>query len=171
MTTFSDRLTTRCHGCDEEVVDSVVGWDNHRCEPKHTRGSSDRDSYRDLNAWVTALGLTNWSIRIADPDDFDVAQDEDAYVYKDRRERYATIHINPEATNLQAERLLVHELLHLVLDDLQFLAMNDRSVAIMDVVDTELERVINTLSTALTGTGWEPVHPRVREAHGYRPEA
>lgn len=115
--------------------------------------------------WVDTLNLNDWTIRMGDG--FVEELEEDAYVRKERNEKVATIYIDPRANDTQWERLLVHELLHLVFDDLQFLASNDRPVHVMDQVHTALERTINVLSTALTGHQWEPINQVVRDRHEF----
>jgi hypothetical protein len=115
------------------------------------------------------LGLAEWIIRLGEG--FDEDLDEDAYVRVEPRERVATIFVNPEARVSGREcifqRLVAHELIHVLLFDLQSMAMNDRSIPIMDLIDTELERVINRLATAITGCSWEPIDHRVRELHEF----
>lgn len=118
--------------------------------------------------WAGALGLGSWTIQIGAG--FDSAT-EDAYVRKERREQFATIYINPKASKQQATRLIVHELLHLLFDGLEYLASNNRSLTTMDLVEVELERVINTLSESITGIGWEPINPGVRRNHEFDLEA
>ena len=181
------RVVVSCPDCAVNVIDSAVGWDNHRCEPKDdpdnafpTResqlvalmgpGDSREDKARSpklqtLEMYAGQLGLGEWTIRLADA--YDGALDEDAYVRTEPRERVATIHVNPAANDTQWERLVVHELLHLVLNDLQALAMNDETVSMMDLIDLELERTINRLATAISNIDWEPIHEAVRAAHGF----
>ena len=114
--------------------------------------------------WQRTLRLQNWTIRVAEGYN---DQLNDAYVRKDQQERVATLFINPMANSRQRERLVVHELLHLLLDDLQSIAQNDRSIPIMHMADEQVERIINTLSTAFTGVEWEPINQGVRRNHEF----
>ena len=112
-----------------------------------------------LDYWLEQLDR-GWDVTLSD--DFD-STTEDAYVLKNREEYSATIHIRPDVTATwnagRWERLLVHELLHLVFDDLEYLASNNRSIEVQDIIHVELERTINILSTTLTGQGYEPMEP------------
>ena len=112
-----------------------------------------------LDYWLERLDL-GWDVTLSD--DFD-STTEDAYVLKNREEYSATIHIRPDVTATwnagRWERLLVHELLHLVFDDLEYLASNNRSIEVQDIIHVELERTINILSTTLTGIEYEPMEP------------
>ena len=111
------------------------------------------------------LGLGQWTLRLSEG--FDESYEEDAYVRVEHRELVATIFIDPRANDEQWERLLVHELLHLTLYDLQRLAMNDETIPMMDLVDLELERVINNLTQCIAGIPWEPIAPSVRKLHEF----
>ena len=177
-----------CPACVESVIDSDVGWDNHRCEPAAggsvliqasdtNEASADAAAQvlpvldrplewlaEECSAWADTLGLGNWTIQMGAHFKSDT---EDAYVLKERREQFATIFINPKASSTQARRLIVHELLHLMLDGIEFIAINNRSVTTMDLFEVELERVINTLTESLTGVAWEPINPVVRKNHEF----
>lgn len=122
-------------------------------------GNASVDKQALLEEWAEKLNLGQWLITLGTfvDDGPQGILGEDAYVNKEIRERVASIHITPHATDEQYPRLLVHELLHLVLTDMERFAMNDRPAAIMDIVDIEQERVINDLSTALTGIEYSRV--------------
>jgi len=164
------RVVVSCPDCAVNVIDSAVGWDNHRCEPKDDPDNAFPTRESQL---VALMGPGDSredkarSPKLQTLEMYDGALDEDAYVRTEPRERVATIHVNPAANDTQWERLVVHELLHLVLNDLQALAMNDETVSMMDLIDLELERTINRLATAISNIDWEPIHEAVRAAHGF----
>jgi hypothetical protein len=118
-----------------------------------------------VQMYATQLGLGQWTLRLGEV--FDSSYEEDAYVRVEHRELVATVFIDPRANDEQWERLLVHELLHLVLYDLQRLAMNDETIPMMDLVDLELERVINNLTNAIAGIPWEPIREVTRKLHEF----
>ena len=105
--------------------------------------------------WRYSLGLMSWNLSAAkswDPEH----DSDDAYVYRHAGERHAIVAVRKDVPKGQVERLVVHELLHLVHARLDDVAENGRSVDIMELYQQELEVVLNTLSTALTGKAWEP---------------
>ncbi len=164
-----------CNACGDDVIDTAVGWDNHRCEILATHVAPIEGELKPpsrlevvaniISVWQQALNLGSWTLRIGEGF---ASKEEDAYVVKERRERVATIFIDPKADATQTTRLVVHELLHLSFDSLEFLAQNGRaSTTIMDLVEVELERVINDMTTALTGVLWEPINKGVRKNHEF----
>jgi Zn-dependent peptidase ImmA (M78 family) len=101
------------------------------------------------------LSLEAWEIDLAD--DFDFDHGEDAYIVRQEDELVATLYINPHADKDQQDRLICHELLHLVLADMQFVACNGRDVDSMDLYSRFQERAINQLATAITGLDYIPI--------------
>lgn len=92
------------------------------------------------------LGLTHWLILLENgwgSLDGEAAQT----VYK-QDERIATIRIGLGFTE-DVRHLIRHEMLHILLTDLEFLGCNGRSIEMMEAFNRELERVINQLSRAL----------------------
>lgn len=105
-----------------------------------------KPSVEDLYRMKMLLGLGAWSIIVAPSGDFDESLGEEAYIVKQDDERTATVYISPDAAESRARFLLAHELVHVVLADLEFIACNNRSIDIMEVYHRELERVCNTFA-------------------------
>lgn len=114
-----------------------------------------------IETWGDKLNLQSWDIRLSD--EFDASHGEEAYVTRKDDERTAVIHVHPDAGD-QAERLIVHELLHLVLSEVTDFAYTlSTSPSLMDLIRRKEELVINVLATALTDTRYTPVLPETRE--------
>lgn len=74
---------------------------------------------------------------------------EDAHVDLDREKKTARIRYN---VNLGGETLLLllkHELVHVLLADMDFVACNGRSVEVMEIYNLHEERVANILAKVL----------------------
>lgn len=113
------------------------------------------------------LGLYEWTIATAPDEDFDEASGEEAYIFHQDDERKATVYVHPAANDAQSRRLVCHELLHLVLADLVYLASNGRSPDVMDAVSRATERAISQIVGAITlEFDWEPIYAEQRKAHG-----
>jgi hypothetical protein len=111
-----------------------------------------------IGRWQPLLNLNDWVLCAAEA--WDPQGDEDeAYLYRQPAEQEAIIAVHPDTPDHYVDRLVVHELLHLVMGNLDMMAMNHRSIEVMDLYQAEQERVINLLSTTITDIGYEPVHP------------
>lgn len=103
----------------------------------------------DLAQMKTRLGLDRWKITIRSGQ-FDASYGEAAYVRFRQDELEADIYVDPSVQGGPGyERLIVHELLHILMTDLEFTASNGRSVDVMEIYNREQERVINVLADAL----------------------
>jgi len=112
----------------------------------------------EIRAFSRSLGLDDWDIRVGDPDRFDYDLCEEGYIIRQDDERVATLYVHPEADAWQIERIVVHELLHVVLADLEFIASNGATVETMELYARFQERAISVLVGAITGnTIWQPV--------------
>jgi len=124
------------------------------------RASTKSDDRHDITMdavekWQNRLALDNWRLfvgQVWSEED----NDKDALVYRPPAELYAIIKINPLAPADQIERLVVHEMLHLVFGPLDDLAENGQPIGIMEAYERELERTINMLAQVLTGIDWAP---------------
>lgn len=102
-----------------------------------------------LSGWVTLLGLRSWQIAVT----FETTEDMPDYygrAEQNRETKSALIHIREDAD----EETLVHELLHLALDDLHSLADGmimslEDGAAWQHLTDQAAERVCNSLARAL----------------------
>lgn len=105
----------------------------------------------DLEGYIEELqqqlGLTHWLILLENGWGGDLSGESAQTVFK-QDERIATIRIGLGDIEV-ARSLIRHEMLHILLTDLEFLGCNGRSVDMMEVFNRELERVINQLSHAL----------------------
>ena len=99
-----------------------------------------------LNALVTRarkdLRLMDWFFEVQ-PD----SEQKDAHVVIARETRRATILYNPDAPNLQF--LVKHEMVHVLLSDMDFIACNGRSVDVMEFYNLKEERVCNVIAAIL----------------------
>ena len=94
------------------------------------------------------LRLDPWFISLSE--EFDESYGEEAYLCRRDDERTATIHIDPSVTDYHRVRFLVaHEMVHILLSDLEFIACNGRSTDIMDIFNRELEQVVNAIANML----------------------
>lgn len=97
-----------------------------------------------MNEVVTTMRevyrLTDWyiSLEAIEGEDWD----SNAYVTFDREEKRATIHYAPNVT----ARDIRHEMTHVLLHDLVYLASNGRTVEMMDMVSLVEERLCNVLA-------------------------
>jgi hypothetical protein len=101
---------------------------------------------QELNYLVTRtrkdLRLMDWF--------FETVEDEeqkDAHVVIAREARRATIRYNPDAPNLQF--LVKHEMVHVLLSDMDFIACNGRSIEVMEFYNLKEERVCNVIAAIL----------------------
>jgi len=121
-----------------------------------------------IQKWQDRLGLSEWRLYVAS--EWNPTTDrEDAYVYRMAAEREAVVAVHPSAPIWYIERLVLHELLHLVHADLDDIAENNRSIEIMELYQAQLERVINALSTALCGESYHPIDPDWRKRFELEP--
>ena len=96
-----------------------------------------------LDYWQTILGLQPWKITV----NWSKLESEHGNVEFDVLHRIARIGINKPATlppSISVEYVLVHELLHLVLIELELVEK-----AKQEQKDMTLERVVNQLTNAL----------------------
>lgn len=96
-----------------------------------------------LDYWQTVLGLQPWKITV----NWSKLESEHGNVEFDVLHRIARIGINKPATlppSISVEYVLVHELLHLVLIELELVEK-----AKQEQKDMTLERVVNQLTNAL----------------------
>ena len=118
----------------------------------------------------SVLGLSDWGIRVGDPERFDYDLCEEGYIIRQDDEKVATVYVHPGADRWQAERIVCHELLHLLLSDLEFIACNGASIEKMELYTRFQERVISELVGAITGNYiWQPVEAcqKLSHAPGY----
>ena len=88
------------------------------------------------------LRLGDWFIELT-PD----PEQRDAHVVIEREHQRADIRFNPEAENLP--HLIAHEMVHVLLADMDFIAMNGRSIEVMELYNLQEERVCNKLASIL----------------------
>ena len=93
----------------------------------------------------TALRLDDWYVGLEESDDPAVLT---GWVKFDRENRRATIIYNPETVTSHTIR---HEMVHILLHDMSFLASNGRSVEMMEAINMYEERICNVLAEVLTG--------------------
>lgn len=127
----------------------------------------------EINAYRTSLGLSDWDIRVGDPDRFDYDLCEEGYIIRQDDERVATLYVHPEADIWQIERIVCHELLHVLLSDMEFIACNGASVETMEMYSRFQERAISSLVGAITGNLiWQPVEAcqKLNHAPGFNNE-
>lgn len=74
---------------------------------------------------------------------------DDAHVVIDRELREATVYFNRTLDEETLGFLLKHELVHVLLADMDFVACNGRSIEIMEIYNLFEERVCNTLAKVL----------------------
>lgn len=123
------------------------------------------DTSYSLSVWQTRLGLDGWDIRFA-PEWLDEDDGEDANVRFRTDEKVAVVRIRPKVQGANRERLVVHELVHVLLKDYTELA--NESVAragkpgfvVMDVLHDLEEVICNRIATALTGQVWIPTNKK-----------
>jgi hypothetical protein len=94
------------------------------------------------------LGLTHWLILLEQ--EWNGMGGESAQVVYQQDERIATIQLLGSTSEADTPHLIRHEMLHILLTDLEFIACNGRSTDTMDLFNRELERVINQLSRAIS---------------------
>lgn len=88
------------------------------------------------------LRLDDWTISTVPTTEVD-----DAHVALNREERLATLSYNPE--NDDAMFYVAHEMVHVMLSDMDFLACNGRSIDIMEMYNMLEERVCNVIGALL----------------------
>lgn len=104
----------------------------------------------DIEKFRKSLGLHLWDITLKSDDSFDRTYGEDAYVMKRDDERIAVIYVNPFIIDTRRYLFLIaHEMVHILLSDMEFIACNGRSTDIMDIFNRELERVVNAIANML----------------------
>lgn len=126
-----------------------------------------------VRTYENNLGLDGWDIRVSDPERFDYDLCEEGYIIRQDDERVATIYVHPGADRWQTERIVCHELLHLLLSDLEFIACNGASIETMELYQRFQERAIGDLVGAITGNYiWQPVEAcqKLSHAPGYNNE-
>lgn len=113
------------------------------------------------------LGLGDWTIRYA-PTWLEGDDNEDANVRFRPDERVAVIRIHPRVPEALRPRLIAHELVHVLLKDLTYLACSQvmkagkSGIPVVDMLVDQEERICNALATALTGQRWQPVTKKER---------
>lgn len=100
---------------------------------------------REITLWKGLLGLDEWSVRVGEPGEFRYQNCEKAYVLHDDTEYMATVHVDPDTEREALSSLVCHELLHLLMVDMQFAACTGASTETMDQYERAQERVINRL--------------------------
>lgn len=91
--------------------------------------------------WIPRLGLQSWDIRVLwdDPDHFK-SPDNNAYIWRARDYEQAKLYVNPntfhEWPNKMAHQIIVHELLHLVTQHVEF---------VIDQIEDFLHRDVDTV--------------------------
>ena len=105
---------------------------------------------------IKQLGLTHWQITVVETDPYSYSEevaepDEWAYVLLRQADRAADIYVHPsvKVDSQQWWSCVRHEMLHILMTDLEFIASNGRSIEVMELYNREQERVINTLAKAL----------------------
>lgn len=115
-----------------------------------------------ISKWQGRLGLSDWDITAGAPGIVGDPEDEDAWMYLVPTEKAAKVYVHPLAQRRAViERLVVHELLHLLFNRLRdaCFSIGSFTEGQMDHIHTIEETVINALATALTDSDWAPVHP------------
>lgn len=128
------------------------------------------DIVRAIDAWQDRLGLPHWNIRPGDPARFHEGEPDgqggyEAYVTQQPNERQALLYVHPDTPDCQVERIVVHELLHLHLNELldPMRSVGEFTPGALDWFSELEERIINVLCTAfLPDVAWEPVLPEQR---------
>jgi len=105
---------------------------------------------------IKQLGLTHWQIVVVATDPYSyndkaAEPDEWAYVTMRQADRHAEIFVHPsiKPDSPQWWSCVRHEMLHILMTDLEFIASNGRSIELMELYNREQERVINVLAKAL----------------------
>lgn len=109
----------------------------------------DRHEHIGSSPLLTLLNLSfqlvpEWKLEVKASENVDLG-----YTSIDREERAATIHYDPALEGAALERVLKHELVHVLLADMDFIACNGRSIEIMEIFNLFEERVCNALARVL----------------------
>ena len=111
---------------------------------------------RRVTDLISRMGLEHWKIVVisGDPSTYliDHAEPEEyAYVNLRQSDRTAEIHVHPMYPEDSDKwwSCVRHEMLHILMTDLEFIASNGRSIEVMELYNREQERVINVLASAL----------------------
>lgn len=125
-----------------------------------------RSCQRFISDYRGSLGLSDWDIRVGDPAMFDYTLCEEGYIIRQDDERVATIYVHPEADRWQINRIVVHEMLHIVLSDMEFVACNGATIDEMELYQRFQERAIGQLTSAISGIDvWQPIVDCEKDAH------
>jgi hypothetical protein len=90
--------------------------------------------------WLPRLYLTHWNVKV-DWDEFDEDKNGHAYVWRSRDYDEAKIYINPKFekwTYREAHLHIVHELVHLITRDFEF---------VLDMIENQLHRDVYAMVT------------------------
>jgi hypothetical protein len=107
----------------------------------------------DVDAYVFALqerlNLRHWDIQVDSGwgSGEELEEGLAAHVVFNQAERTATIRVANWCEDVRGA--IRHEMLHILLTDLEFLGCNGRSVEMMEAFNRELERVIEQVANAL----------------------
>src|SRR5688500_9642031 len=108
--------------------------------------------------WQPRLGLQHWVVRYNPDRKIETDDDSDAYIYKQNPLRLAEIVIGDVVIDDEIEYCVVHEMLHLVMNDYDALALRcaggiggDGATLLMDELHERFEEVVETLAGALIG--------------------
>jgi Zn-dependent peptidase ImmA (M78 family) len=98
--------------------------------------------------WVqqvaSGLSLADWTFVLVED-----AEVKDARVVTDLEHRKATIHYNAWLPIRSRRTNLAHEIAHVLLADMDFVACNGRSIDLMEVYNMHEERVCNVIARLL----------------------
>lgn len=113
------------------------------------------DVDRLLRYWQDRLNLKDWHLYLGDGSR--LADGEEGSVIRNDRERCATVHIHPRANIMQAERILVHELLHIVHNPVDAAVGGFDSERDADRYAEAVEVFLNSVCTSLVQHLWTPI--------------
>lgn len=125
------------------------------------------DATFHTQVWQERLGLRDWDVRFS-PQWLDEDDSDDGNVRYRTDEKVAVLRIHPRVTGKNVERVVVHELIHILLKDYTLLANEwaakngESGIAVLDMLHDLEERIANQLATALTGQAWVPTTATAR---------
>lgn len=124
-----------------------------------------------ISKWRSRFRLTDWDIRYTS-DQTELDDDKPAaQIEYERYRRLATVRVDKDVPDHMIERIIVHEMLHLVLlpwYDLTFHVLakhGDSALGVMDHLDEVKERICEQVAEGITGVPWEPMDDYGRRKH------
>lgn len=114
--------------------------------------------------------LRDWDIDYT-PDQTMRQKDSAAQTDIRHHQRSATIRVDDNTPDAQIERVIVHEMAHLMLMDMTDLYNHTLSKAgaaglgVMDLLAEMIERICEQIAEAVTGVPWEPIGKKNRAKH------